>query len=463
MTDETQIQLGGGFDLDALLGEAMRTDEVIEDPVIEQGFISPIPLFINIPQQTSKSYPNSVRMDKNIYVRGEDMIVIAEKDQTTGDYTRYYTDSLKIALIDVHMTQHGNKTVGGRTMWPMNKDGSRNLDADPKPTCRTPNGIAPVPNYIGEVIFHPGHGRDFRIGYEEDMKTPFPSGDNICDRCPFSNWLRNSNVPQPCKSTTTFIVWIAPQEMIKIAANGSQSLVTFPSEESGGILARLTGQNTGIELALKGRQEGKSGALHTGAALPGLSSYYTPSSEMVQVYSERLPQGGASQFVVGLAKTRRASDFIPMQWGQALIEQFNNDDKIKYVVMEVPKYDVYPEGNPLNVGMATPTYPLVMTVDKNNFTTQQTSIPVFRVADEPMTPHQFGSYLSMKLDYMKPKEEFNNMNIRERMMGIEYMVADANLALNEARISVSSPQSLPALGTGVEDAEYEELPDDDMN
>jgi len=463
MAEDKQIQLGGGFDLNALLGEAMQTDSVVEDPVVEQGFQSAVPMFVNIPQETSTSYPSSVRLDNKVYVRGEEMIVIAERDSTTGDYTRYYTDNLRFALVDTLQVQRGNKTLSARTMWPLNQDGSRDLDSD-GPACRSLNGLAPLPRYIGEEVFHPGHGRSFRIGFKSDNKTPVSSGENVCQSCPMSSWLRDSSTPQPCKENTGFIVWIAPQEFVKVGPTGKQSVVTFPDPSTGGTLARLSGNNVGIQLALTGRKENKGGAMADGSAIKAISDYYKPNtSEMVRAYVEGLPQGPASQYVIGISKSRRASDLVPMQWGEALIEEFNNDDKIKFVVLEVPSYDVYPEGNPLNTGTFTTVLPLEMRVGKNNFKTKQTSIPVLTPSETPMTQAEFGSYLTMKMDYMAPKEEFDNLNMRQRLLGVEFTVGDVNGILNEHRIAIAAPQDMPALSDGVMDAEYEEIPDDDMN
>lgn len=461
---ENEIQLAGGFDLNDLLNQAMKVDEVADDPVVEQGFVSPIPLFVNIPQGTSASYPSSVRLDGDTYVKGDDMIAIAERDPQSGEYTRYYTNNLRMALVDTQQTQRGNSAVGARTMWPHTKDGQRDLSTDGGPACRTLNGFAPLPRYIGEVLFHPGHGRDFKIGFEDDMVTPVSNAENVCSSCAFSRWARGAKVPQPCKPTTVYIIWIAPQSMIKVTPDGKTSRETFPSPESGGILARLTGQNTGIELALKGRTEKQMGRMADGSPIDGIATYYTPkTSEMVRTYldASKGVNPAAHQYVVGVAKTKRASDFIPMNWGSAVEEEIANG--VKYVVVESPSYEVYPEGNPLNVGQFTTAYALSMTAGKNNFTTQKTSIPVFETDKEnPMTESEFFSYLSNKMKYMAADDEYEGQSIRDRMLGIKFTLTDVNAALNEHRISIASPASSPALPNNVEDAEYEELPEDDM-
>jgi len=459
MSDK-DIQVSNEFSLDALLGQAMEKEEVASDPIVEQGFNSPIPSFLGIPQMTSSSYPNSVRHDSSIFVRGDDMIVISVKEDGADDYTRYYTNHLRIALVDIQKSQRGRETLVARTMWPMTEDGQRNMATDDnKPACRSQNGFGPTPNFIGKEIYDPRNGVNVKIGFDSNGE-PFADSSTTCSRCPFSKWERGKKPPQPCKPTTAYIVWVAPQKMVKAAPNGTFSEVTFPSVESGGMMVRLNGQNTGLELALGGRTEKQMGKMADGSAIKALRSYYLPSGDIARIYrdgSKPVPPA-AQKYVVGVAKTKRAADFVPMVWGTAIEEEIAAG--IKWVILEAPAYDVYPEGNPLQVGEMTTVLPLAMTVGKNDFDIQKTSIPVFKVDTEhPMSDEEFGSFLREKMRYNAPMED-SELTIRESMMGIDYTLSDGQTRLNEYRIAVSNPAVAALPEGGIQDAEYEELVDD---
>jgi hypothetical protein len=367
-----------------------------------------------------------------------------------GDTSQgFYGDSINFLLVDVvgdFYTRGKRQMVrGGRQMWAHDADGKRDEAANAGgPVCKSANGIAPLPKYIGTVFTDHRDGAAVTIGYTAENTAVTTKaqgwGDEhraVCETCPLGQWkeVDGKRKPPVCNASTTYVVYVLPHTAADSHIPENKRITT-------GFLALLRGSNSGVQQALEGVFDSRSLAgRQGGGTLPGIISLFAqhPRNKNAVVamrVGEVKPQHYA--YVIGFATG--VTDGAPAGYVAAplrnddgsLNELFtqlrNNPDNYPYMVLSVPTSPVYPSGKPEIVGMQGPVRAAVMTVVKNNFQ-KPTLVPDFNLGQVVPSEHLLPFYEALR--------DYQTANGRETLLRIADLTAvDEYLTQNPQFIPV---------------------------
>ncbi|APU89097.1 hypothetical protein Rctr85_076 [Virus Rctr85] len=380
--------------------------------------------FAALPQKEGK-----YRGDK----RGQIFIGNRDDDPQSEDG---YSREVEILWVDFLGTRSGtgrNGVTGGRMMWQHAEDGQRDLENGLG--CQSLDGVAPMPRYIGNELPDFRTGRPFKIGFSRNPTSgqfePIADG-GICARCPAAQWIKvGERSVQLCKSNWAWVVYdVANDRLVKVS-----------------------GSNSGIQMALEGRQKDAMGAKRDGSPLPGIEYFFksTGTRKLVVAVVDGATTLTASQlpFVTGISPDDEGKEVAPVTallptgephpgYAAALAS-----GQVKSVVLDIPVFPYAPEGRPEHTGNPdSPVYPVVMTAVPNNFKLKSqanpTSVPDFRVGEDPLTKDQYAAYLRVRADYHEAgmRDVLLGTGMRERVL--ERLTAATPLT-----ISVERPAALP--------------------
>lgn len=405
--------------LPALMGDAMNSSGAEYEPDLG-GQGGPKLPYISFPQANSRKYKRGMLGRMWLGAKGDDI-----------QEARHYPETISFLLVDslVDHSKGRGKGVGGRLMWQTNDDGTRDLEKGV--LCQSANGIAPMPRYMGLEFTDYRTGERVKIGYTRDQQTgkhvPMDSI-NICASCPASQWitLKNGKPIQLCKSNWVWIV-------ASIDGDNAE-------------LVKVSGGNSGVQMALEGRQQNANGSRHDKAALPGIEYFFRERNEKREVVLPATFSFSDAQFrlVTGLVFDNNGTDVrVP---AQAMVKQdkewtrneafFTLLPKAKAVVLNVPTFPFAPEGKPEHVGRYVPVYPVVMSVTENNFN-PATFVPDFALAEKPLTEAQYNAFLAQKARYAEE-------GMRDYFLGTA-LLEDVAARLRESAPPLISPVPAPAL------------------
>jgi hypothetical protein len=423
---ETPAENAEGIDPMAALGLPSLLDDVLKETMAND----------TDPDENLGELAGSNRIDYAVFVQKEGKylskkyhIFTGTKDTDTQDEANYRKE-IPILWIDALLSGSGRNAVGGRLMPPYKPDGSRDLSGGF--ACQSLDGVMPMPRYVGKELYDYRTGQSVKIGFRKnDQGVQEPIRGDICANCPMSQWMKLSSGKsvQLCKNNWAFVVWdVERNRMLKIS-----------------------GGNTGTQMALEGRSKDSNGAKKDGSPLPGIRALFLSNGE--RQITVPIKEGKVDlkplqkQFVIGLSTTDDGLLFQPTTAAKEGFDAAVASGKFKTVVLKVPTYPYAPQGRPEHVGnFDVPVYPVVMTSVPNNFKLEgapnPSAVPDFAVGTTPLTPDEYAQYLM-------GRNLYQTENMRTALLGTEMHSRVRELQAAEAPVTISAPAITGELPPGV--------------
>jgi hypothetical protein len=416
------------FDIAGILQAS--AEQNIPEPVDDSSiYPDTVGHYVSFPQGMSKV---------PVWARGQKIMVCVRGASDVEEDMHFFVDELKMLMVDVHATQVGRHTAEPRKMWPHTETGQRDLDTNDGPWCRSANGIVPAPRYLGKEFYDHRTGDKHRIGLRSDG-SPYMTVDTpaVCPVCPFGQW--QGRTAPLCRPSYTAIVYIPPQEAVDEEKN--EVMLCDYHRDTGapiGILARVTGFNLSVDLALRGRKEGASGCRNDGSALAGLGYWFRETKGKAELLfvpfdeAEEFIVGNRERLVLGVTVDKGMEDIVRLNMPEApgIIEKGKGG-----YVLALPSYPFAPNGKPEERGSMADVYWAVASITQNAFK-NPAFIPEFALSDETITPEEYGMFLQAKMYYWQE-------DIRTTMLALEAHTHDGLLALSDGAM-----EDVPELPSG---------------
>lgn len=316
----------------------------------------------------------------------------------------YYTQELRFLLVATHTLtlpplpgSSRPETVGGRRMraYTRNAQDAIVRDMESPDACRSANGVVPHEKYIGTQVMDSRTGRMHTIGNDASgrpvtmmVEVNGVTMPDICRNCPLQDWAGGK---PPCEPAWSFVIYVLPED---------------PNEK--GFLARIKGENSGVQNALRGAKKGSGAARYDGEELVGIRHYFAPQRNKKQFVvpstTVRPAQYGS---VIGVCADDKLNGFVSS--GPDNVAELV--ERHPFTVMNVTTYPYAPEGRPEVTGMFNTVHPVTMTVTRNAYTLPSTSpnaakrpnptfVPDFHLNDKDVVSEvQYVHFLEMVADY----------------------------------------------------------------
>jgi hypothetical protein len=356
-----------------------------------------------------------------VKAEGKGHIFVGHKIKDTGEAVLWKFAELRMLPV-VNLTswykqskEEGGRSMllGARTYWPIDPvTGQRDQDPSVRPACRSNDGYNPIAYYVGteptrkemNAGFDPRYGQEVMFGYDLQGNELEPG--EICIKCPLSQFVTSKDgkvLPPTCKESYNYIVWLPTQ--VDLDGNVMESR-----------LAVISGNNTSIMQALKGRTPGQSfGHADSTKALVGIAKFkdVLKKSERAIPLAEFDNADLLSAVIAitetdsaakkaqnkGVFKVAKGSIQSPEDMAELLDGLQAQGFSAAYAWIETETYMFAPKGMPHLVGGDAPVYPISMIVAENNSNPPQ-RIPYMNVSvkmgeylHDPLTEDEFYEYM----------------------------------------------------------------------
>lgn len=305
-----------------------------------------------------------------------------------------------------------SSVIGARTFWPIDPvTGARDQTPGLSPTCRSNDGYNPIAYYVGNEAgrtemnsgFDPRYGQEVKFGFDLEGNE-LPLGE-ICIQCPLSQFVKTADgkiLPPTCKESYKYIVWLPTQ--VDLDGNVMESR-----------LAQISGNNTSIMQALKGRTPGATfGHSDPAKALVGIAKFKDTLKKSeraiaLDTFNDESLLGAVIAITESDSAAKKAQNKGVFKVAKGSIQSVEDMQELidglqaqgfaaNYAWIETETYMFAPKGLPHLVGGDAPVYPISMIVIENNSNPPQ-RIPYMNVSvkmgeylHDPMSEDDYFEY-----------------------------------------------------------------------
>lgn len=360
--------------LDEFMGDADEEEqEQLEGaPDTEEDQDNRIGAFLSVPQAKTPTPKN---------INNGMILSLGLRDEESDEYVYVYSEEVAMVPLEsvTEKVKWGGRyvTIGGRRCFTIDPENPNKRIT----SCGSTNGKYPWTDRLGEWV------HEHRIGFSGAGQIA--TDENICKICPLKDWTRvgGKGIKPRCQESFTWVVYIPEQEWMKATLDekGKERItkVIIP-----GRISSFMGKSTSVQMALKGVKKGNSGALDTGKAISGLSSFNITRGSVEFVFSgDKITEYQRSIVAYFPPDSERVDSY---ERDDIPTEAYGNAE-YSFVVSSSTT-DVYPDGKPTIARSYNKVkcYPVLVDPRLNNFKDDFAAfVPYPEIADDPLTVEQY--------------------------------------------------------------------------